>query len=309
MIVAFVVATVVGFSGMVLASQRAVGSATELAAGTQIPPIVVGMTLLSVGTDLPEIAYSVIGSLTDHGDAVVGDSVGSAATQMTLVLGLLPLVAGPMVVPRRGVAGIGLATLVSMAVLVAMLADGEIGRLDGVVLVSMWIGGSWVLYRRSLVDHQLTITEPTRRRGALLAETLGALAVVGGTAALALWGLVGVADTFDAPELLVSFFVASLGTSLPELVFDLTALRKGAVALAIGDVLGSSFIDASLSIGLGPIVAPIEVSRDLAVEVTVVAAVAVAAVTLVLSRLDRHDWRSGVILLGIYAGFFVALLR
>jgi hypothetical protein len=89
-----IAAIVGGFAVTVVASRRAVSDAAVLAAGTRLPPFLVGITLLAIGTDLPEIANSIVASVTGHGDINVGDSVGSAATQMTLVLGLLPILGG-----------------------------------------------------------------------------------------------------------------------------------------------------------------------------------------------------------------------
>ena len=115
MIVVFGLALFAGFGGMVLASRRAVGSATDLAAGTQIPPFFVGITLLAVGTDLPEIASSIAASVSGHGDVAIGDAMGSVVTQSTLVLGLLPLLAGTLLVPRRGIGWTGAFTVVAWA--------------------------------------------------------------------------------------------------------------------------------------------------------------------------------------------------
>jgi cation:H+ antiporter len=76
-----------------VAGRWSVGHLTEFAAGTRIPPFVIGITLVSIGTDLPEIANSVVASLAGHGDINIWDSIGSAV-QATLILGLLPIVAG-----------------------------------------------------------------------------------------------------------------------------------------------------------------------------------------------------------------------
>ena len=80
----WVAAVVVGLTVTVLGSREAVSDATDLARGTRLPPFFVGMTLLALGTDFPEIANSVVASATDNGDVNVGDSVGSSLTQLTL---------------------------------------------------------------------------------------------------------------------------------------------------------------------------------------------------------------------------------
>jgi cation:H+ antiporter len=88
----WLVAVVSGLTITVLGSREAASDATQLARCTRLPPFFVGMTLLALGTDFPEIANSVVASFKDNGDVNVGDSVGSAATQLTLILGLLPFV-------------------------------------------------------------------------------------------------------------------------------------------------------------------------------------------------------------------------
>ncbi len=308
MVVVFLLVMAVGFAVMVVASQRAVASASALAAGSNLPPFFIGITLLALGTDLPEIANSIVASLTDHGDVMVGNAVGSAATQMTLVLGLLPIIAGAMVVPRKGIVAAGLWTVASMAVVLAFVGDGHIGRLDAAVLIGIWVIGSKTVYDRAAQDQQLTIAEPSSGRLGHAARALAALGVVGGAAIVALWAIVEFAEEIDAPEFLVSFFLASFGTSLPELVFDITAVRRGAVALAIGDVVGSSFVDSALSVGIGPLIAPTDITVDEVRPAVIASLVAVAIVVLILARIKEHDWRTGTILVGLYLGFFAVLL-
>ncbi len=299
---------VAGFGGMVLASRRAVTSATDLAAGTQIPPFFVGITLLAIGTDLPEIATSIGASVSGHGDVAIGDATGAVVTQSTLVLGLLPLLAGAMIVPRRGIGWTGAFTVVGLGFVALVAADGRITRPDALLLIAIWVIGSAVIYRDTTHNQQLAISERKESRLRLIVTTFTALVVVGLSAMLALWAIVGLAEWLDAPEFLISFFVASIGTSLPELAFDVTAVKRGAIALAIGDVMGSSFVDSTMAAGIGPLIAPTEVSSDLVITAAVAAMVAITIVTIMLKRIEQHDWRTGTILLGLYATFFVILL-
>lgn len=305
-----VVAAAVALGGialMVVGSQRAVDAATALAASSRLPPFFVGMTLLAIGTDLPEIANSIVASATGHGDVNVGDSVGSAATQATLVLGLLPIVGGAIVIPRRGVLVTGVATTVSLGVLALLISDGMFGRVDAAVLLVLWGAGSWLVLGETSYEQQMPLmTEDVRRRD-LVARTIAALAVVAGGAVAALWGIVEIAERAGLPEFLVGFFLASLGTSLPELVFNITAIRRGESALAVGDLVGASFLDSTLSVAIGPLLFPTAITVGDVRPGVWLAAGTMALVTLLISRIRRHDWRTGVILLGMYAGLFVAL--
>jgi cation:H+ antiporter len=307
-IVVFVSAMLAGFGGMVLASRRAVASATDLAAGTQIPPFFVGITLLAVGTDLPEIANSIAASVSGHGDVAIGDAVGSVVTQSTLVLGLLPLLAGTLLVPRRGIAWTGAFTVIGLGMVALLASDEGISRPDALILIATWVVGSAVIYRDTTRNQQLTMSERKESRLRLVGTTMAALVVVGVSAMVALWAIIGLAEWLDAPEFLISFFVASVGTSLPELAFDLTAVRRGAVALAIGDVMGSSFVDSTMAAGIGPLITPTEVTADLVITAAVAAMVAITIVTVMMRRITQHDWRTGTILVGMYLTFFVVLL-
>jgi len=307
MIVVELIALLGGFVGMVVASQRAVGSASELAVGAQISPFIIGFTLLALGTDLPEIANSIVASLSDHGDVNVGDSVGSAATQITLVLGILGIWLGPLELPNGNIARTGIFTVLALGALAVMISDGFLGRTDALLLLALWAVGSAVIYRSASTHHQLTLPEEPGPKGPLVLQLVVAFAGLATAATCTLWAIVALAERFDAPEFLVGFFLASLGTSLPELVFDVTAIRRGSVALAIGDVIGSSFIDTTASVAAGPLIAPTEITRDAVLRGVIVSMIAIGFVTFILSRAKEHDWRTGAILLFTYAAFFVTI--
>jgi cation:H+ antiporter len=147
-----------------------------------------------------------------------------------------------------------------------------------------------------------------RGRGAQAGIVLGALAVVGIGATVAVRALVRLAELAGVPEFVIAFFGASFGTSAPEIVVDFTALLRGSPAIALGDALGSSLIDATLSIGIGPIVAPAEVTPRLAVTGALYTLVAVGIVGALLAGRRRHDRRSMVVLLALYLLAYAVLL-
>lgn len=310
----WIAVAVSGLYVTIVASRQAVDHAVILAAALGVPPFVAGVTIMAIGTDLPEVANSIVASLGGHGDLNVGDSIGSAATQVTLGLGLLPLLAGAFDVGRRRVRVTGAATVLALLLGVALMADGDLSRLDGAVLVASWALATTVVVRSRAV----TPEEPAgprqrppvaRRRIAWHAAlTLGFLAVVGAGAAATVTGIVRIAEDLAVPLYLVSFFGAAVGTSLPEIVVDVTALRRGRADLAVGDIFGSSLVDATLSVGIGPLVAPTAVTAALAVRGGIAAAVIVGAVVLLLGTLGRHTRATGLVLLALYAAFYPLLL-
>ncbi|MFQ5967267.1 MAG: sodium:calcium antiporter [Acidimicrobiia bacterium] len=299
---------VAGLAVALWASRRTVFHASAVAAATKIPPFIVGVTLIAVGTDLPEIANSIIASVAGHGDLNVGASIGSTVTQATLVLGLLPLLAGPFVVGPRRVTSVGVVTVLALLGGAVLFSDGYISRTDAAVLIIAWIAGLAVVWRQLPPGAQPSLAVPTRNRRYHIVATLIGLAGVGIGAAAAVRGFVEIAEVLAVPEYLLAFFVASIGTSLPELIFDLTALRRGARDLAVGDLMGSSLIDATLSVGIGPLIAPTVITASLAVRGSIAAAGAIFLVVVILSVRARHDRWSGIALLGIYLAFYLVLL-
>ena len=298
-----------GLTAAILASRVVVDRARAIVAGTSISPFVIGLILLAIGTDLPEIANSVAASISDHGDINVGDSIGSAVTQSTLVLALLPFIGGAFAVDRRDAVSTGGATVIALLVGAALMHDGDLSRVDGLILVGFWAVASYAIFKVAPPEQlELPIEAQPSRRTMTWLEAAGALAVVGGGAFAAVQGFVGIAEAMELPEYIVSFFLASIGTSLPELVVDATALRKGEREMAIGGLLGASLLDASVSIGSGPIIAPTAITADLAMRGSLFGALVLGIVAVVLAWRRKHDWRSAVLFLLLYAAFFPVLL-
>lgn len=308
--VAVSIVLLVGGLGLALvASDIAVSYTRSLAALLGAPPFVVGVVLVALGTDLPEIANSIASHLQGEGDVNVGDSVGSTLTQYTLVLGLFPLVISVIAISRIQVGLVSVLTVGGLLMTSLFVLDGSLGRVDGILLVLAW-GASMVLVTRLLPPAQPENPPAVRIRGRVAqgAVIMGALVVVGIGATVAVRSLVDLSQELGVPEFLLAFFGASLGTSAPEIAVDITALRQGAPAIALGDALGSSLIDSTLSIGIGPIVEPAPVTTRLAVTASLYTAAAVVVVALVLGVRRRHDRVSAPILVGLYVLSYVVLI-
>lgn len=134
------------------------------------------------------------------------------------------------------------------------------------------------------------------------------VAIIAFGATIAVGALIDLAEQTGIPELWIAFFGASLGTSAPELVVDITALMRGAPGIALGDAMGSSLVDATLSIGIGPIVKPGQVTADLAVRSTLYTLGAIFAVTVFLVARGRLDRTATLLLLGLYGLSYAVLL-
>ncbi len=284
--------------GTAVSSRRAVTTALQIVESTRFSPALVGLTIMSIGTDLPEIANSIVSTASGHGDVNVGDSMGSVLTQITLVLGILCFAGSSIVVERNFLISIGSAAFFASVMVWVFVGDGSLSHFDGVVLIVLWFGGTVLLGQSELRPRKVVATGTTTIfRNAVV--TLFWLGLVGAFAFGVVTSFLELSEDLGVPEFIGSFMALSLGTSLPELAVDWTAIRRGASSMAVGGIFGSSFVDATLSVGIGPALFSSAVSEDVQFGVGVAAA-AVALATVIAARTQRFDSRLGIALIAIY---------
>jgi len=263
----------------------------------------IGLVLVSVGTDLPEIANSITSSAVGHGDINVGDSLGSVLAQISLILGLVPFLGGMFKLKRKEVAVIGACEVLALILAVSIAETGYISRMSALLLVASW--PIFMLITRKVTAKNVTEKEHvalrTDRRSSyhFILAGLGFVGVAIG-AYVMIQSVITLSAVFGIPEYLISFFLVAIGTSLPELVVESTALRKKQSELAIGDAVGSCIVDASLSIGIGPIILPIEVSGELAMITGLYAILVSIVVISTLALREKVDKKAGVLFIVLY---------
>lgn len=297
------------FVGLALAlfgSHQTLNAAQSLARKLGMSPFLIGMTVVAFGTDLPEMANSITASATDHGDINVGDSIGSVVTQITLVLGILCFL-GVVKTDRRMVAVAGFVTVIAVLVGAMLLDDGELSRFDGLTLLAFWLVGTLAVQQGAHIEapeqHQLFATGTL----SLFRDLVVGLAAVALGSVIVVLGFTEVAEALKVPEYATSFLVLSLGTSLPELFIDGSAIRRGNSGLALGDIVGSSFVDATISLGIGPTLFPVAISGSAANGSLLAAAIVAAAIIFLLAR-KRHDRRSGAVLILLYVAAYLVVI-
>ena len=286
---------------MILASQKIIHHVSKLAYGLSVPPFVLGVSFVAVGTDLPEIANSIMSSLAGYGDLNVGDSIGSIMTQITLVLGLIPFVAGAFNVMRGQIMLISVLTIAALGIGSFLFADGYLSRLDGVVLLL-----TWAIFTFIAVNFSTYLSEPVlqapegSKRFHVFASIIYLLLLLAGAGA-AVKGIIELAELAKIPKYIISFFGSSLGTSMPELVVNIIAIRNGKKGLALGDIIGSCMVDATLAISVGPLIAPTAITAALVIKGSILTMATVFVVTGVIALRQKHDYRTGLLLLFLYA--------
>jgi cation:H+ antiporter len=297
-----VILLLLGMIILVFSSNKTVDHSVVLACNWSVPPIIIGLVLVSIGTDFPEIINSVISSSLDLGNINVGTSIGSAFAQLTLILGIIALSLRRFEVNKKEVFIIGVSILFASILSFLLILDSYISRLDGLFLITSWVLTVLIIRRIAKKDFSC----PPRRANELkrsgynvLMVILGFIGVAIGTY-LVIDSILEITRILNISEFIASFFIASIGTSLPELTVTLTALRKGQQELAIGDIMGSSLLDASISIGIGPLLFPTSIPGGPVIATWIYTIVSVLIVTLLLSLKGRVDKKVGIICLSLY---------
>ena len=294
-----------GAAILIISSERTVDQLIRLSKLFGLSTFTIGFVVASLGSDMPEIINSLISSYLGHGDISVGDSYGSVMTQITLVLGLIPFFCTfcrliPSTFKYVGAVEVGV-----LAISIFLASDGNVTRTDAVFLILLW-GLSMVILRRFaeqrvVLDESIELEEEPREN---LPRILGWLAIgfigIGFGSYTVIESSVAISRYLGISEYLISFFLISLGTSLPELVVEVAAIRKQHFDLAVGDIIGSCIVDATLAIGFGPLFFPITVSGNSVLITGLYAIFASSVVVGVLSWRGVHDKPSGGLFILVY---------
>ncbi len=277
-----------------------------------ISPLIIGVTLVSIGTDISEIFNSLISCSLGHGDIDVGDSVGSSLTQITLVFGLLPLVTGTIIIHRKDIIILGSCLILALIVIYSIVEKGYITRLNAFLMVGSLGIYMWLIYNANKesilhrVDMIEKIDDPTSKKFHLLLAILG----FGGVTLasyMIVTSVITLSRSLNIHEYVISFFILAVGTSLPELAVDINALRLKHHSIAIGDIVGSCIVDSTLSIGIGQVFWPQAVTASLAGPTVLFTLVASLIVVIIIASREKVDRKAGILFISLYFISYVFL--
>lgn len=261
-----IILLIAGIAGLWIGTELTIGGALAIAKRHQLSDFFVGLVILSIGSDLPEIAVAIDagikGSLgIDASDVVVGSALGSVIGQIGLVLGLTGLISY-LTMPNRFIYRHG-AMLLGATVLLFLVAwDGTISRTEGLILITLYVVYIFSLLKGEKASSETpgTLARGGKRSWILL--LLGLFAVIGGSE-LTVSSVVNLAVAFDASELVISLLVIGIGTSLPELSISISAIIKKKTHLSVGNIIGSNILDTLVPIGIAAVIAPLRFDRGL----------------------------------------------
>ena len=262
-----------GFVALIWSANLLVAGAASIARNLGISPLIIGLTIVSLGTSAPEILVSLTASLSNAGPLAIGNAIGSNIANIALVFGVTALVAPLMVDERCLKREIPVLLLATVGVGILIL-DGVLSPQDGwLMLAAMTLILVFLvlsqLGRPNQANH--SIDEPMPELPPLrawLAFLFGLLILIL-SSRLLVWGAVIVAEELGISELIIGLTVVAVGTSLPELAASIASALKGHTAIALGNIIGSNLFNllAVMSIpGIvgGQVLDPEAISRDYA---------------------------------------------
>jgi cation:H+ antiporter len=297
-----------GLALLVGGAELLVRGASRLAARLGIPPLIVGLTIVAMGTSAPEVAVSFQSALRDESDLALGNVVGSNIANVLLILGLSAVVA-PLIVSSQLVR-VDVPVMIGASALVLLLAlDGRLGRSEGVALLALMGGYTAFLCVMAFRGREAPTDEPdgTARRGHpgldVLRVACGlALLVFGADRLVA--GAVAIAESLGVGKLIIGLTVVAVGTSLPELATSVVAAIRGQRDIAAGNIIGSNIFNLLFVLGLSAAGAPEGIavaSEALRFDLPVMAAVAIACLPICFTGYSIARWEGA-----LFLAYFVA---
>lgn len=306
---------VIGLVALIKGGDWFVDGATGLARRFRLPDIIVGATVVSIGTTLPEVMVSATGALNGQGSMAYGNAIGSIICN-TALIAAISVAVNPGPVNTKTMKMPVIFFFGSAAIYcVAAYFLGEFSRPLGLILLAVFAVYMVITVRQGLKNPETVETEETDEKPkALWMELLllvaGAALIAVGADLLVDNGTI-IAKKLGVPETVIALTFVALGTSLPELVTTITSLRKGHASLGIGNVIGANIFNLVLVSGISVTLAPFEVpvgkllfgqNASLVLDIPLMLTVMLLLTVPALLRKKLSRWQ-GIALLVIYAAF------
>ena len=293
-----------GILGLVVSAHYVVKASTNLANYFKVSELFVGLTVVSIGTSLPEIAVSIASGINklkgiDASAIAIGNVIGSALSLSTLFLGIIVLF-GTIKISKRSIKRDGIALIATIIILFLIILDLKVTRLEAAILIIFY-----VFYLFNLKGEARLYKNPQGRRPKMYLF-FDSLLLVGGLALIiyssntVVHASVNIAKFFNIKESIIGLLIIGIGTNLPELTVSIGAMLKKSYRLAAGNIIGSNIANLLLSLGAGALIAGFTVDIKILTFDILFLFFATILVLVFFSRNKKLSGREGVILILIY---------
>ncbi|MBL1292513.1 MAG: calcium/sodium antiporter [Thiotrichales bacterium] len=258
-----ILAVITGLIFLVWSADRFIFGAAQTAVHFKVPPILIGLTIVSIGTSAPEALVSLSASLQGNPGLAIGNVYGSNIANIALVLGVTALVTPLAIRSETLRRELPILLIINVAVM-ALMFDGVLSQIDGILLLIAMFVVMTILIRLSRdvgADDPIKseFDEELKEQGsiakALMWLAIG-LVILVASAKLLVWGAVNIAHAMGVSDLIIGLSIVAIGTSLPELAASVTGALKGEHDLAIGNIVGSNIFNFLLVLAMPALFAP-----------------------------------------------------
>lgn len=305
-----IVLLLVGFVFLIKGSDFFVDGASSIASLLKIPTIIVGLTIVAFGTSAPEAAVSITSSLTGSNAMAVSNVIGSNLFNILMIIGVSALIGDLLM--EKSVLNKDLPFLVGITLLLAIFIfiGWNVSNIEGIILLVILV--AYVIYLIRSTKENKNANEVEEAKFSLPKSIIFILV---GLAGIILGGNMVVNSASDIAialgmsETLVGLTIVAIGTSLPELVTSLTALKKGENQLVIGNVIGSNIFNILFVLGASSAISAIPLDSSLLIDVLFMIGVTVLCFIFGKTQ-DKYDKKEGIILVTLFILYMAfAILR
>lgn len=310
-----IILLVVGFIGLIKGADFFVEGASNVARRLKVPTLIIGLTIVAMGTSLPETAVSISASIAGSNSLAVSNVSGSNLFNLLVVVGLCCIMQKVEVDKETIRRDIPYSLLAAVVLLILGMVGTEgqvLGRVDGIILLALFAIFLFLMIKSALkarndgantnAEEAVTQTVP-----------MSIISIVGGAAAIAIGGdwVVDAASTIalklGMTETMVGLTIVAVGTSLPELVTSFVAARKGEVDMALGNAIGSNVFNILMVLGVAAVISPIDFVMSNAIDILAVV-VATLVCWVVAAKNKSLGKGMGALMVGSYFVYMVYVI-
>lgn len=309
-----IILLVIGFVGLIKGADFFVEGASNVAKRLKVPSLIIGLTIVAMGTSLPETAVSISASIAGSNSLAISNVSGSNLFNLLVVVGLCAILQTVDVdkdTIRRDIPYSILAAVLLVVLGMVGIGDGMmLGRIDGVILLAFFAFFLFLMIRSALSARKNGATNAEEDEEISQSVLMSIISIVGGAAAIAIGGdwVVDSASTlamkFGMSETLVGLTIVAVGTSLPELVTSIVAAKKGEVDMALGNAIGSNVFNILLVLGVASVISPIAFIVNNAIDILAVV-VATLVCWVVVAKTKQMKRPMGIIMVLAYVAYMV----
>ncbi len=310
---------VVGFVLLIKGADLFVEGSSSVAKIFKVPTVIIGLTIVAMGTSAPETSVSISAALQGANEIAVSNVVGSNFFNLLVVVGvcalLQPINITKSLIKRDYPYSIFATVLILAFLVIGLFVSGQpqLTRIDGIILLAAFVFYLVILIRFTLISiatgHKVDVEEVKTRSFpvSIIFIVIGLAGVIYG-GDFVVNSATAIATTFGMSNTLIGLTIVAIGTSLPELVTSIVAAKKGEADLALGNVIGSNIFNILLVLGISSIVHTIEVEFDSIIDTSLLLIVNVVVLAIVLKKKSSIGKGVGVFMIlmyVVYTGYII----